>query len=329
MTIIREIVSTADFDSEISKPNLTVVKFTAKWCPPCKQIAPFVETLQQKYPVVNFISVDVDVSPVARERGINSMPTFQFYVSGQKFDQIVGANPTTLESKVDKYKDVSSSNMPTPVLDSGSESDPLKQFILRINPEEITTLFNQLDANKNGTLEADEFRAFICGRFYISPDKLFALYDVDKNSTIDVDEFKLIIDVMNKICAKYDREEINGLTSKAQAVGAAGCFAYCCCICTLGISCCCLIRATNDMAQYMEKSNERKAQYNLKIGEELLAHKVPQKKMQSVVVAQVMETDNSNDPTLFPSEVIVNETSTLLDPPGQAPDDIHVEVSKN
>ena len=46
-----------------SGDNLVVVKFGAEWCPPCRNLAPLLETLATEYASnekVVFASVDVD-----------------------------------------------------------------------------------------------------------------------------------------------------------------------------------------------------------------------------------------------------------------------------
>lgn len=68
--MVKEITSLAEFEREISGPGLVVVDFFTTWyrylfrskyspftspsirCGPCKQIAPFIEGLQAKYPDV-------------------------------------------------------------------------------------------------------------------------------------------------------------------------------------------------------------------------------------------------------------------------------------
>ena len=60
-----------------------------------------------KYIVTSFIviQVDVDESPdITLQEKIQAMPTFKFYKSGVKVDELVGASAANLEEKILKNK---------------------------------------------------------------------------------------------------------------------------------------------------------------------------------------------------------------------------------
>ena len=95
----------SSFNAEINKPCLTVCDYFADWCGPCQMIGPFVAELSSKYPDVNFIKVNVDNNQeVAQQQAISAMPTFQFFVSGNKIDEFRGADKNQLESKVKEHQ---------------------------------------------------------------------------------------------------------------------------------------------------------------------------------------------------------------------------------
>jgi len=101
---VKEIESLAEFESEVVGPGLVVVDFFTTWCGPCKQIAPIIEQLVLKYPHVKFIKVDIEKNEdIARPRNIQSIPTFHFFVKGQLVDEMKGANPATLEEKINQH----------------------------------------------------------------------------------------------------------------------------------------------------------------------------------------------------------------------------------
>jgi thioredoxin 1 len=86
--------------------KLTVVDFAAKWCPPCRMIAPRFEELatSNKYPDVSFLKVDVDdVQELAIRFKIRSMPTFLFIgKNGEEVDRFSGANFDVLHDTIQK-----------------------------------------------------------------------------------------------------------------------------------------------------------------------------------------------------------------------------------
>ena len=85
--------------------NLVVVDFTASWCGPCQDIAPFFDELSAKYTDVIFIKVDVDENVETSEVcNVQGMPTFQFYRKGEILDQVVGGDRKKLVESIEKYR---------------------------------------------------------------------------------------------------------------------------------------------------------------------------------------------------------------------------------
>lgn len=73
--------------------GLTVIKFWATWCMPCKMYTPIIKTLDEEFEDIQFLSIDVDqVSALAQKYKIRSLPTLLILKDGQEADRILGVS---------------------------------------------------------------------------------------------------------------------------------------------------------------------------------------------------------------------------------------------
>ena len=87
-------VTDSSFDKEVLKSNLpVVVDFWAKWCGPCRLMAPIMKELAKEMEgKVRFAKLDVDANPmVTTSFGVQSIPTMIFFRGGTPVGQQVGA----------------------------------------------------------------------------------------------------------------------------------------------------------------------------------------------------------------------------------------------
>lgn len=66
--------------------EVTILKFTASWCGPCRKIKPFIDELLMKYHDYNFKYIEIDVdkevdlySYFKRFKMVNGIPAMLFY----------------------------------------------------------------------------------------------------------------------------------------------------------------------------------------------------------------------------------------------------------
>lgn len=87
-------VTEQNFEKEVLLSELPVLlEFGAEWCGPCKTVAPELKALSEELSgKAKVVSVDIDRSPMlAREMGVQSVPTFVVFHQGRPADGRVGA----------------------------------------------------------------------------------------------------------------------------------------------------------------------------------------------------------------------------------------------
>ncbi len=92
-------VNDLNFETEVLKSATPVlVDFTATWCGPCKQIAPFIDQLADEYAgKVKVVKLDIDEAPnTAVKFGVRGVPTLIVFKDGEALARQMGAVPKTV-----------------------------------------------------------------------------------------------------------------------------------------------------------------------------------------------------------------------------------------
>lgn len=82
----------------------TVVMFSGKHCAPCKQIAPFYQTMAAKHRNIQFLKIESTELPnLCQSAKIRGLPSFFFFQKGHKVFELTGANFQTLSNAIKTY----------------------------------------------------------------------------------------------------------------------------------------------------------------------------------------------------------------------------------
>lgn len=102
MLAIKQTTLAAFDDDVLRQEGVVLVDFTARWCPPCRQMTPVLDRLAQAG--VRVVEVDADAHPALSSRyGVRSLPTFVVFRGGNPVAARVGAqSESALASLLDE-----------------------------------------------------------------------------------------------------------------------------------------------------------------------------------------------------------------------------------
>ena len=102
---VKEVGSLEEWDQALADSRgsgrLLVVDFFATWCGPCLRVGPAFALYSEHFTGVDFVKVDVDKRrDIAKRCDVCALPTFAFYVGGEKKESFEGADPKSIKAAI-------------------------------------------------------------------------------------------------------------------------------------------------------------------------------------------------------------------------------------
>jgi len=83
--------------------GLSVLKFSAEWCAPCKRLQTIVDKMEKEFPDIKIYNVDIDSDfETAKKYNIKTVPTLMFFNKGKEQQKLEGTEKTEIIRKAFK-----------------------------------------------------------------------------------------------------------------------------------------------------------------------------------------------------------------------------------
>jgi thioredoxin 1 len=99
--VVHHIETVQEYDTAVGAEGLVIVDYSAKWCGPCRAVAPKFQALSERYTNALFMHVDIDELEHQDITSVKGVPTFRFFVNGELKAQFSGANPAKIEQTIE------------------------------------------------------------------------------------------------------------------------------------------------------------------------------------------------------------------------------------
>ncbi|KAL0022895.1 hypothetical protein WJX77_004307 [Trebouxia sp. C0004] len=103
---VVELSSDEHIKTVLAADKVSVLDFTAKWCGPCKMMAPEYAKMSVEFPKASFFKIDIDnpdVQTSVSNHEVTGVPTFKLVRKGSVLAEMTGADKNTLRKYLQQY----------------------------------------------------------------------------------------------------------------------------------------------------------------------------------------------------------------------------------
>mmetsp|Transcript_32912 Transcript_32912/g.53246 ORF Transcript_32912/g.53246 Transcript_32912/m.53246 type:complete len:145 (-) Transcript_32912:201-635(-) len=125
----------------------------------------------------------------------------------------------------------------------------------------VNLVFNAVDKDNNGTVDERELKIFLRQEVSFTEEEVkcvFNAFDKNNDGKISKEEFQELFVAKQGFLQQAALDPAHDLTENPGCIACLSAFAYCCCLCTVGLSCCPLYCYMYNMGRGIHNSAKEK-----------------------------------------------------------------------